>query len=53
MNTIVQPSILQSEMNDWCFSDITQTQSELNEYLATPVVTLRGTETMKTFNPVA
>ena len=53
MDTIVQLSILRSEMDDWCFGDISQTQSELDEYLATPVVTLRGTETMKTFNPVA
>jgi len=53
MNTIVQPSILRSEMNDWCFGNISQIQSELNKYLAAPVVILKGTETMETFNSVA
>jgi hypothetical protein len=51
-DTIAQPSILRSEMDDWFFGNINETQSELDEYLAAPVVILRGTETMETFNPV-
>jgi len=51
-DTTVQLSVLRSEMDDWCFGNVNQTQSELDEYLAAPVVILRGTETMETFNPV-
>jgi hypothetical protein len=51
-DTTVQTSVLRSEMDDWCFGNVNQTQSELDEYLAAPVVILRGTETMETFNPV-
>ena len=52
-DTFVQTPILRSEMDDWCFGNINQTQSKLDEYLAAPVVILRGSETMETFNPVA
>ena len=45
---------MRSEMDDWCFGDIdSQSQSELDEYLAAPVLTLRGEETMESFNPVS
>jgi hypothetical protein len=46
---------MRSEMDDWCFdSTNSQSQSELDEYLAAPLVLmLRGEETMESFNPVS
>ena len=45
---------MRSEMDDWCFGGTdSQSQSELDEYLATPVPTLPGEETIDSFNPVS
>jgi hypothetical protein len=52
--TSSQPNPLHSDMDDWCFGDTDfRSQSELDEYLAAPVLTLRGEETMESFNPVS
>lgn len=42
----------QSEMDDWYFGPMNPSETELDEYLATPVITLRGEETLETFNIV-
>jgi len=51
-DTFVQPPVLRSEIDDWCFGNVSQTRNELDEYLTAPVVILRGSETMETFNPI-
>ena len=42
---------IQSEMDDWCFGS-GRTETELDEYLTVPVITLRGDETIESFNIV-
>jgi len=42
----------QSEMDDWCFGGSIDMETELDEYLAAPVITLRGNETIDSFNIV-
>jgi hypothetical protein len=39
-----------SEMDEWCFGGSIDTETELDEYLAAPVITFRGNETIDSFN---
>jgi hypothetical protein len=43
---------VQSELDDWALGNYSYTQTELEEYLTTPVIKLQPTESMKTFNPI-
>jgi hypothetical protein len=44
------PINTQSEMDNWCFGGSINMETELNEYLTAPVITLRGNETIDSFN---
>jgi len=48
----VLETLTQSEMDDWCFGSSRRTETELDEYLTAPVITLRGEETIESFNIV-
>jgi hypothetical protein len=48
----VSDATSQSEMDDWCFGSLRRTETELDEYLIAPVITLRGDETIESFNIV-
>ena len=52
INTTTEVSVGLSELDEWYFGDLTQTQTELDEYLSTSVLRLRGVE-RETFNPIA
>lgn len=39
----------QSEMDDWCFGESIDMETELDEYLVAPVITLHGNEMIDSF----
>ena len=51
-NILESESISGSDLDEWCFGELSCDESELDQYLNTPVITLHGEESLSSFNVV-